>query len=97
MLASLSFTPTVLGKHDPLSLARLGRAFTSTIAPAPGAGRDEAKLPRARINAIFDHCDVLLDVRRLANRRSPVGKWDLAARLCGTLVPDDPPHRARPP
>jgi amidase len=63
--------PDRLGKHT-RQLARLGRLYPDI---AVRRARAVTKKYAARINAIFDHCDVLL-TPTIGEPPVPVGKWD---------------------
>jgi amidase len=63
--------PERLGKHI-RQLARLGRLYPNA---AVRHARAVTKKYAARINAIFDHCDVLL-TPTIGEPPVPVGKWD---------------------
>ena len=63
--------PERLGKHT-RQLARLGRLYPDV---AVRRARAVTKKYAARINAIFDHCDVLL-TPTIGEPPVPVGKWD---------------------
>ena len=84
-------TPTGSGKHA-RQLARLGRLYPDI---AVRRARAVTKKYAARINAIFDHCDVLL-TPTIGEPPVPVGQVGLAPRPVDARR-DDPPDRVHAP